>query len=173
MKWKNRKALAYDLNNPKRWEPVLDMFPKLKISFAHFGGSSTWKSCTKVRSNIDPQHRKETIISFMNKYPNVYADFAFNFIEDNIWDNIINVLLYNKRVRERLMFGTDYWVVNPKVNLKLKQNEFIKHLKDSSKSDIDLVDILTFQNPVKFFFESELNRNLNKKLRPSNKIKLI
>jgi hypothetical protein len=148
---KNRKAIAYNLNDPLRWEPILKMFPNLKLSFGHFGGYETWDSSSVVNSKIDNQHRKETIIRLMNEYPHVYADFAFNFIEDKIVDNLINVLLYNNKVRERILFGTDYWVVNYQADLKTKQEHFIDSLREFS-DEFDLVNNLTVENPMKFLF---------------------
>jgi predicted TIM-barrel fold metal-dependent hydrolase len=152
----NRKGIAYNLNNPVRWKPVLERFPNLKISFAHFGGYKTWASGAMVDSKIDPQHRKETIMRFMRKYPNVYADFAFDFIEDKASDNLINVIIIKNSVRDRVLFGTDYWLVNPSGNLEMEQNIFIDKLKKFSKEDLDLVGIITVKNPMEFLFSNEI-----------------
>jgi predicted TIM-barrel fold metal-dependent hydrolase len=148
----NRKEMAYNLNNPKRWEVVLKRFPELRLNFGHFGGYETWDSSSVV-DDIDPQHRKECIIGFMEKYPNVYADFAFNFVEEKLAVNLINILIYKEKVRQRTLFGTDYWMVTPEGNLKNEQREFIERLKDSSMDELDLVKSLLIDNPKRFLFD--------------------
>lgn len=153
---KNRKLVAYELNNPKRWEPVLQQFPKLKLDFGHFGGYETWDSSSPVSIEKDPQQRKECIINLMNTYPNVYADFAYNFIEGNLANNFINVLIYKDIVRQRALFGTDYWMVTPKGNLRVDQTDFVKRierLEKASPDNLNLLNTLILDNPKKFLFD--------------------
>ncbi len=149
----NRKEIAYNLNNPQRWELVLQKFPKLKLNFGHFGGYETWESSSIVMDENDPQHRKENIYKLMNKYQNVYADFAFNFVEDKLAENLINVLIFNETVRNRLMFGTDYWMVTPKGNLRNEQFDFIKRLSDNSNEFFNLMTLSMVDNPKKYLFD--------------------
>jgi hypothetical protein len=153
-----RKDIAYQLNDPMRWESVLEMFPKLKLDFGHFGGSETWKSSSVVSDDEDPQHRKECIIRMMKKYPNVYADFAFNFVDDLEAKNLINTLIFDEAVRNRTLFGTDYWMVIPKGNLHKKQENYIRRLQDEAAAGLDLVKRLTVENPKRYLFDENESR---------------
>ena len=146
----NRKGIAEILNNPERWIPVLEKFPKLRVDFGHFGGYDTWASSKSVTDGTDTQHRKECIFGLMNKYDNVYADFSYNFVEDYLSANLVKVLATNKKVRERTLFGTDYWMVTPDSNMKDRQDEFIARLEDASQDSFDLVKMLLIDNPTKY-----------------------
>ena len=148
----NRKGIAEILNNPERWIPVLEKFPKLRLDFGHFGGYDTWASGEPLTDGTDTQHRKECIFGLMNKYENVYADFSYNFVEDYLSENLVKVLATNKKVRERTLFGTDYWMVTPDSNMKDKQEEFIARLKNASQDSFDLVKMLLIDNPTRYLF---------------------
>lgn len=150
---KNRKAIAYILNDPNRWKLVLEKFPKLKLNFAHFGGYETWNSSKSVDKKIDPQQRKECIFNFMQEYPNVFADFSYNLVETDLSRNLKEVLYTNEIVRERTLFGSDYWVVNKEGNLQNEQSRFIKKLDEDLPEVLNLGKKLTLINPKKYLFE--------------------
>jgi len=152
IKANNRKEMAYKLNDPNRWKLVLEKFPNLKLNFAHFGGYETWEEVTPVNLNDDPQQRKETIINFIKKYSNVYADFSYNIVENKLSKNLKTVLYYSEEVRDKTMFGTDYWVVNPEGDLRREQKEFLD-IMYSGIPELDLPQKLCFDNPKKYLFE--------------------
>jgi len=147
----NRKKIASTLNDPKRWELVLEKFPKLQLNLAHFGGYETWDRSSRVPVEKDPQQRKETIFEFMRKYPNVYADFSFNLVEVKLTSNLVNVLYFDETIRKRTLFGSDFWVVNKDGNLHKEQNRFLNQLGEGSL-DINLIELLTFTNPYRYLF---------------------
>ncbi len=146
-----RQDIAYALNDPSRWKLVLEKFPNLKLNLAHFGGYETWRTSSPVEKVKDPQQRKETIFKLMEDYPNVYADFSFNIVEEDLSKNLINVLYFRKDIRERSLFGSDFWVVNKEGNLQKDQTRFVKQLKDAS-INLDLVKMLTYTNPKRYLF---------------------
>jgi predicted TIM-barrel fold metal-dependent hydrolase len=121
IKFNNRKKMGDFLNQPEHWEIVLNRFPNLKLNIAHFGSPVTWDNSNPdpIFSNppivrkVDKAKRKETIIGLMEneRFKGVYADFSFNISETNTFNNLLNVLNQNPTVRERTMFGTDFWVV--------------------------------------------------------------
>jgi hypothetical protein len=150
---KNRKEIAYILNDPLRWEIVLKKFPKLKLNLAHFGGYETWESSSDVDITIDPQQRKNTIFRFMEEYDNVYADFSFNLVEINLSDNLKNILFSSEVIREKTLFGSDYWVVNKEGNLQNEQNRFIEKLDEGLPTTLNLGKKLALDNPKKYLFD--------------------
>ena len=146
-----RKGLAFSLNDPNRWKLVLEKFPNLKLNFGHFGGYETWRSSTPLSIQEDNQKRKETIIEFMQKYPNVYADFSYNLIEIDLSKNLKNMLFFNEKCRERTIFGSDYWVVNKAGNL-LKEQSFFLNLLDNGIDEYQFSDLLCRKNPYNYLF---------------------
>jgi len=147
IKGKNRKEVAYQLNDPARWEKVLKRFPKLKLNIAHFGSDRTWSSKEKVSSRKDPQHRKEVIMGLMEQYPNVYADFSYTITAPKASKNFIALLQENDTLRKRSMFGSDYWVVYQEGDLKENQAKFLDMVDDN-----EIVFDLCRNNPTQYLF---------------------
>lgn len=147
----NREEIAYQLNDPARWTSVLKMFPNLKLNFGHFGGYETWASSSPVSIEEDAQQRKEVIFQFMRNYPNVYADFSFNLIELKLYKNLKNVIVNDPDIRSRTLFGSDFWVVNPKGNLNNLQQEFVREMERNTQS-MKIAHALCVENPKKFLF---------------------
>jgi len=85
-----------DFGAPKRYEAILQKHPNLKLNLAHFGSENPdWTT---------------DILRLVQTYPNVYSDFAcysdsteVPAMKAKVWDQ--------PKVRERLLFGTDYDVV--------------------------------------------------------------
>lgn len=149
LKGKNRKEIAYELNNPERWKIVLEKFPNLKLNFAHFGGYETWNRPSPV--DYKGQKRKETIFRFMRRYKNVFADFSYNLIEIDLSKNLREVLSTHDDILGKSLFGTDYWVVNKEDNLLKAQEEFLKELDRNAKG-IQMSKIVAIDNPKRYLF---------------------
>lgn len=148
---KKRKEMAYKLNDPKRWNLVLEKFPKLKLNFGHFGGYETWSSSAPVSKVKDLQQRKECIFNFIRKYDNVYADFSYNLVEIDLTKNLKNVLYFDNKIRERTLFGSDYWVVNKEGNLLKEQDQFFRVMNEGT-TDLNLPQKLSYDNPLNYLF---------------------
>ena len=147
---KNRKEIAYSLNDPLRWSLILDKFPKLKLNLAHFGGYETWRQPSPI--SREGQKRKETIFDFMSKYENVYADFSYNIVELALSKNLREVITNKASIRERTLFGTDYWVVNKEGDLLKEQKEFLNSM-DKNADELKLSKLLTIDNPYNYLFK--------------------
>jgi|GEM_PF-4535618 len=119
-----RKGNAAQLNHPLNWEPVLKEFPELRLSLAHFGSNSAW-----LESETSLHPKVTTILKFMEKYPNVYSDFSFNLSDKKSTKIFVHYLSSNdpkyRKIEERTMYGTDFWVVVPQSNLKKDQKAFL------------------------------------------------
>jgi len=144
---KNRKEVSYQLNDPGRWEQVLEKFPDLRLNIAHFGSSPTWSSTSPVDKEKDPQQRKETIMALMRKYDNVYSDFSYTISNEQASRNFIHTIKEDELVRSRSMFGSDFWVVYFKGGLKKNQEIFLDMVGDK-----DLQQLLCKTNPMNYLF---------------------
>jgi predicted TIM-barrel fold metal-dependent hydrolase len=151
LKANNRKELAYKLNDPWRWSLVLEKFPKLKLNLAHFGGYETWSSATPVNADKDPQQRKEVIFSFIKKYQNVYADFSYNIVEVDLTKNLKSILFFEEEIRNKTLFGTDFWVVNKEGDLQKEQTQCLMALENGIE-ELDLKNKLCKLNPYNYLF---------------------
>ena len=140
---KNRREKAFYMNDPLRWTKVLEKFPKLRLNFAHFGSNYAWD---EEDHGLDYTPRIDTILSFLQKYENTHADFAFNFIYENTHENYIKSLLENELLRSKALFGTDYWVTLFSGNLLDGQEKFFNLL------DNETIHELVTDNPYTFFF---------------------
>lgn len=147
---KNRKEISYQLNDPKNWEPVLEQFPKLKLNIAHFGSSETWSTVHPAPEDVDPQNRKETIMDLMRKYPNVYADFSYTIVNKEATNNFKTYLSANEIVKNRALYGSDFWVIYFGGDHKKKQKEFLDRIGEEN-----LIKILCKVNPMKYLFGEE------------------
>ena len=146
---RKREDMAYELNNPNHWIPVLEKYPNLVLNLAHFGSDDTWSAVGRVSTKIDPQQRKEAIFDLINNYENVYADFSYTIANESATDNFITVITNNARIRKRSLFGSDFWVVNGAGNLDDNQATFLDAVK---KADPALVDVLCKENPRRYLF---------------------
>lgn len=144
----NRFQVAYQLNNPKWWRKVLLDFPNLKLNFAHFGGDNTWEYTLKSKMVNDDQFRKDTIIEFMRKYKNVYADVSYTFASEKIHNNLFTYIKLIPFLQDRILFGTDFWVVNKEKDLIKAQELFFN--KVVSNLGYHVLDKFTKINPISF-----------------------
>ncbi|MDP2890475.1 MAG: amidohydrolase family protein [Bacteroidota bacterium] len=121
-----RAARARYLNEPREWLEVLRTHKDLKLCLGHFGSGGAWEDPEDVRA-----HRIPTIFKMMEEF-NVYADFSFNLESQKATDNFINKLTQKnwegELMRDRTLFGTDFWVILPMSNLNLDQANFIKKI---------------------------------------------
>jgi len=132
-------------SDPARWLPVLERFPKLRLNLAHFGGDDEWKRFSKN----DPDTWVHRIVSMMEDYEYVYTDVSFllhltekqpsGFLET------FESLLHEKAlVRNRTLFGSDYYMVLIHEKLPLVTKNFLFRLDD------ELENKLTRDNPRRF-----------------------
>ena len=119
------KERAAFFNHPKLWEPVLKKYPDLILNFGHFGGMGDWENLKKGLK----ADRIEKIIELMSQktnndysYKHVYTDFSYNLKKKKRHIQLLkNELDKTPILQKKVMFGTDYWVVNPLFPKRLKK----------------------------------------------------
>lgn len=105
----------YDFSNPNRLKPILETYTDLTVIGAHFGGWSVWDEAADMLSGFE---------NFM-----VDTSSSLSWLSN---DNVIRII--NKYGTDKVMFGVDYPVFSPKVelekvmNLPLSQDEKSKIL---------------------------------------------
>ncbi len=91
----------YDYSNTNRLMPILEIYKELTVIGAHFGGWSLWEKATKELS--------------VKKFPNFYVDCSSAFYA--LSDEKIKELIFDYG-DDRVLFGTDYPMWNPRVEVK-------------------------------------------------------
>jgi len=112
------KERAHTLNHPTIWRKVLTKYPKLTICLAHFGGGS--------------EEWQKEIAQLMLDYDNVYTDLScqtdINRIKEIYAAYYHNDSKNNKKIRSKIMYGSDYFL-----NL-LKGAKFDKYYSNFRKA---------------------------------------
>lgn len=118
-----RKYRARRLNEPKEWDLVLNEYPNLRLCLGHYGGGAAWENEPAT------SHRIPEIFEVMAKYDNLYADFSFNLESLTAIKNFKNKLFKDdtigKLMKERSLFGADFWVILPLSDLITDQHNFV------------------------------------------------
>lgn len=141
----NEDDKANYFNDPQRWLPVLQRYPKLRLNLAHFGGEDAWKDFARHK----PDTAVHKIVELMECYENVYADVSYVLHlaekkQTGFLDSFEALLEEKERVRNRTLFGSDYYMVVLQEKLPLVTRNMLIRLSD------DLVEKLTFTNPRSF-----------------------
>jgi predicted TIM-barrel fold metal-dependent hydrolase len=90
-------AYAEYFNHPKCWEPVLHTFSKLRLNLAHFGAMRTgWYT---------------RIVSMLERYENLYTDVSYTLSNARNHNTISQIIEGIQVVRERVLYGTDFYMV--------------------------------------------------------------
>ena len=93
--------IRYDYSNTNRLLPILDIYKELTVIGAHFGGWSLWEEAAKELS--------------VKNFPNFYVDCSSSFYA--LSDEKIKELI-SAYGEDRVLFGTDYPMWNPRVEVK-------------------------------------------------------
>jgi predicted TIM-barrel fold metal-dependent hydrolase len=123
-----------DFGNPVHFEPVVKKYPNLKIDFAHLGSSD------------DTHEWAKKIIQLINENENVYSDLSCYTDIDDL-KRVKTYLDDNLKLRERLMFGTDFDVMY--FTGRITMQKYYDNFK--SVFSADELKILMTENPVRFF----------------------
>ncbi len=119
-------------SDPKRWKPILRKHSNLKICFGHFGGG---QYLAKQRIPSDSWTR--TVLDLMEQHEGVYGDISSHTepmkggdAQKWYFENLSG-LLNDARFRDRILFGTDYFLVRQRLKEKHHWRYFCKHLSET------------------------------------------
>ncbi len=125
-------------NNPENWKVVLKKYPRLRLCFAHAGGSSEWTG------NAKPKNWLLTILELMEYYPNVYADISYLIGYQDFIKNFIELFEKNELFASRVLFGTDFPYL-------LLEGDFIKiRSKFVNSISSEMFRKIAVENPLRF-----------------------
>jgi len=108
IKGKNRKELCSMFTNPLNYLRVIKDFPKLRICFGHFGSAYMWDKYLDDPGMKGNWYR--IIKDLIKRHDNFYTDISFT-LSDRRFFPLLNNILNDKKVRDKVLFGSDYYMV--------------------------------------------------------------
>jgi predicted TIM-barrel fold metal-dependent hydrolase len=143
-------------SEPENYRRILETrgYRDLKLCLAHFGGADEWVKHLKGRARGNQEEAWVRTIYEMiasGKYPNLYTDISYTVFTpkvDGLYVDLVDylkVLLNNPRVRERVLFGSDYYMVERE---SLSEKEVSLLLR--SRLGEDLYKQIAYTNPRAF-----------------------
>ncbi len=111
---KSKRELSNYFSHPMNYEPVLERFPELHLDIAHWGGTEEWQDYLYDppldRSVSYLSNWFRIIKSLMRKYPHLYTDISYTLGHPD-HAALLNVLLNDNTLNDRILFGSDYFLV--------------------------------------------------------------
>lgn len=109
------KLFSDNFTDPLNYIPILEKYPNLKICLAHFGGNDEWDAYLEKAWDPNKKDQKKSwvaiIVEMMEKYPNLYTDISYTAFHSDRYFPLLNIFLENKKIKDRIMFGSDYYMV--------------------------------------------------------------
>ncbi|MBL7103006.1 MAG: amidohydrolase [Bacteroidales bacterium] len=110
---KSKKELCSRFTYPGNFKHVVKKFPKLRICFGHFGSQYYWDKFIHHPGEKDNWMR--VIRDMCIKYDNFYTDISFT-MADMKYFSLLKVLLADQKLRKKILFGSDYYMVEVESN---------------------------------------------------------
>ena len=119
------KRICNLFSHPENYLPVLEKYPKLHLCIAHMGGdieilgsghhdsklAKLYNDCLKLESGTMSWYDiiKQQILT--DDYPNTFTDISYSIADKACMVKVREDILSNKIGVERILFGTDYFMV--------------------------------------------------------------
>lgn len=161
-------------SEPLNYKRILDTkgYKTLKFCLAHFGGALEWAKHLQGRAaKSDEEAWVRTIYEMIasGEYPNLYTDISYTVFTPKVQGlyidlvDYLKVLLTNERVRQRVLFGSDYYMVERE---SISEKEVSLLLR--SRLGEELYKQIAYTNPREFLnIEAPVSRRTLRKKHPS------
>lgn len=140
----NKKELCSMFTNPLNYVNIIKRWPKLKICFAHFGSEYSWDRYLK--KGYEANNWMCIIEDLICKYPNFYTDISFTLNNKRFFPLLKNIL-HSSESRKKVLFGSDYYMVETESNENVFLNDLNKYIGD------DYFECISETNPKRFLDE--------------------
>ena len=110
---KSKKELYSMFTNPLNYKHVIRDFNKLRICFGHFGSAYYWEKY--IHDPGDENNWFVIIREMIAEYENFYADISFT-LNNEVYFPLLKILLGNETLRNKILFGSDYYMVETETN---------------------------------------------------------
>jgi len=140
-----RNPQTIHLSAPEHWRPLLEAFPGLKVCFAHFGGADNL-----VQDPLPSDSWTQTILDLMGEFDGVYTDISYNDAPMAGGEREAHYFTHLERLlddpvrRDRILFGTDYFLIR----MRLRESSFWAYFED--RLSAEAFERITDANPRRF-----------------------
>ena len=102
---RNNKSLCAYFTHPLGYKQVMNDFPNLKICLAHYGkGNEEPNDCGGMDWD-------DIVCDMLKTYSNLYTDIAYSMFNRDWWSSIKVQLSSNKLLHDKLLFGSDFYML--------------------------------------------------------------
>jgi len=133
-----------NFTEPENYVKVLEMFPELKINLGHFAGED------EIKKNGEWY---KTVKRLITENKNVYADVSFT-LNDVATHAKIHADINTPLLGDKILFGTDYYVVEKNKDEAMLRDELRNKLNDLDLASGKAVDTsfnrIAAYNPIPF-----------------------
>lgn len=147
----DRLGLLTLFTDPDSYVPILERHRGLKVCLAHFGGEAEWEKYLRQQWQPETANGHKSWLAKIvdlirsRKYENLYTDISYTLFVDDDYVHLLNVLLADQRIADRVLFGSDFYVVE---NAKLDERRIAVRLR--SVLGEKLFDQIARVNPARF-----------------------
>ena len=149
---KKAKLFSDIYTDPANYDSIATKYKDLKICLAHFGGDTEWDKYLETSwqpgSNPEDKSWLSVIIDLILKHDNVYTDISSTLFQKEEYMHLFLVLLENKKIRERVLFGSDFYMME-----RVKSRERAMAITIRSKLGTRLFEQIAFTNVKRYLEE--------------------
>lgn len=140
---KESQKVCQKFSNPDNYIPILEKFPKLRISLAHMGGEKDVMEFVENKTSAS-ENWFEKIYNLLHKYDNLFTDISYTLYIKKLYP-ILKLLLRDSKIRKKILFGSDWYMVT----LETQESSFLELIDYLSKEDfLQIANI----NPERFLY---------------------
>lgn len=126
---KSNKELCANFTHPINYQSVLANHPNMNICLAHYGRENEW----------------DNVIRNMIKFhDNLWVDISYSMYNEKFWPGLKVGLYTNKKLRERVLFGSDFYMVEMDSTEKQFDINFRAYIGEELWNQISVI------NPIHF-----------------------
>ena len=150
----DRRELLTLFTDPDAYIPILEARPTLTLCLAHFGGAGDWEAFLDdpwdAGSAVGKKSWLAKIMDMIKseKYENLYTDVSYTVFANEEYVYLLNVLLSDERLSRRVLFGSDFYVVE---NAELEERR--RSVRVRSVLGEDLWQAIAHDNPRSYLGE--------------------
>ncbi len=146
------KAFTDIYTHPANYELIANKYPNLKICLAHFGGDTEWDKYFEDAWSPDSSEENKSwlavITDLIQAHDNIYTDISSTLFKKDHYLDLLLVLLENKKIRERVLFGSDFYMME-----REKSEERKMAIKIRSRLGETLFKQIAVTNPKRYLGE--------------------
>lgn len=140
------KDITDHFTEPDSFKRVLEKYPNLKLSLAHLGGNIEFEEYQNHKNGNEENwtYKIEKLLKDP-QYPNIYADTAYTFADFDLLPGI-KKFLNTEGLREKILFGSDFYVVLMEASEKKFSKDFRKEIGEENYRQIAETNPINFLN---------------------------